>query len=66
MGGGYARKQVTVKLGSFGRKDGKEPMGEMGERVERGAYGGDGWEGRWLGKHHWNLGLDGGHTLDAV
>ena len=38
----------------------------MGERVERGAYGGDGGEGRWLGKHHWNLGLDGGHMLDAV
>lgn len=57
---------MTVKLRSFGRKNGKEPMGEMGERVERGAYGGDGGEGRWLGKHHWNLGLDGGHMLDAV
>lgn len=39
MGDGYARKRVTVKLESFGRKDGKEPTGEMRERVERGACG---------------------------
>lgn len=52
---------MTVKLESFGRKDGKEPMEEMRESVERAAYGEDGWEGRWLGEHHWNLGLDGGH-----
>ena len=34
---------------SSGRKDGKEPTGEMRERVERRACGEDGWEGCWLG-----------------